>query len=424
MGSIDFKYTGKVQEFIAPKTGSYTLECWGAQGGSYSTSYLGGLGGYSKGTINLTKGTKLFIYVGGQPDTNTSTSASSSYKVEGGFNGGGSSKTYSYSGTTTIGQGGGGATDIRIGTNSFYARVIVAGGGAGSTSRSDCSSYCGGGITSGAYNSTYQATQTSAGSKGSFGQGANATGSYNYKYGAGGGGGGWYGGGVNTSVSDSDTTRCSQVGGGSGYVYTSSTKSSYPSGCLLNDSHLLTDAQTIAGNSSMPNKNNTNTTVTGNSGHGMVRITQIKTNPPVYVKIDGQWRKGIAYVKVNGTWKEATGINVKANGTWKADGNEPNIPTTCPTMVSGSTYTLVNFEDDCEIMDSYKDEAKTITLTIPTLPNIVKQVESASFTFTVSTDDNFGELYTYTRVVRNGATVYTIHSGKIGLYGSFGGIFT
>lgn len=316
MGFIDFQYTGAVQTFTVPKNGAYTLECWGGQGGSYSTSYLGGLGGYSKGTINLNKGDILYIYVGGQPATNSS--SSSNNPAYGGFNGGGSSKTYYYSSTYTIGQGGGGATDIRVGTDSLYARVIVAGGGAGATSRSNVQSYCGGGSSSGAYSSTYQATQTSAGSNGSFGQGANATGSYNYKYGAGGGGGGWYGGGVNTSVSDSSTSYCSQVGGGSGYVYTSSTKSSYPSGCLLNDSHLLTDAQTIAGNSSIPNKEIGGSSVTGNSGHGMVRITQIKNNPPIYVKVGGQWKEGIAYIKANGTWKEATGFNVKANGTWKS----------------------------------------------------------------------------------------------------------
>ena len=39
-------------------------------------------------------------------------------------------------------------------------------------------------------------------------------------------------------------------GGGSGYVYTSSTAKNYPSGCLLNSSYCLTDAQTIAGNNS------------------------------------------------------------------------------------------------------------------------------------------------------------------------------
>lgn len=318
MGFIDFQYTGAVQTFTIPKNGAYTLECWGGQGGSYSTSYLGGLGGYSKGTINLNKGDILYIYVGGQPATNSS--SSSNNPAYGGFNGGGSSKTYYYSSTYTIGQGGGGATDIRVGTDSLYARVIVAGGGAGATSRSNVQSYCGGGSSSGAYSSTYQATQTSAGSNGSFGQGANATGSYNYKYGAGGGGGGWYGGGVNTSVSDSSTSYCSQVGGGSGYVYTSSTKSSYPSGCLLNDSHLLTDAQTIAGTSSMPNKEYGGSSVIGNSGNGMVRITgkAIGSVPLLYVKVGGQWKEGVAYVKANGTWKEATDFNVKVNGTWKS----------------------------------------------------------------------------------------------------------
>ncbi|MCL2355099.1 MAG: glycine rich domain-containing protein, partial [Oscillospiraceae bacterium] len=44
----------------------------------------------------------------------------------GGFNGGGHGGAFSYSEPT---GGGGGASDIRIGTNSLFARVIVAGGG-------------------------------------------------------------------------------------------------------------------------------------------------------------------------------------------------------------------------------------------------------------------------------------------------------
>lgn len=45
---------GSVQTFTAPTTDSYTFEVWGAQGGNYDT-YYGGLGGYSKGTVNLEK---------------------------------------------------------------------------------------------------------------------------------------------------------------------------------------------------------------------------------------------------------------------------------------------------------------------------------------------------------------------------------
>ena len=59
-------------------------------------------------------------------------------------------------------------------------------------------------------------------------------------------------------------------GGGSGYVYTSSTASSYPSGCLLNNSHYLTNASTTAGSSSFPST--TSGTETGHSGDGYARV--------------------------------------------------------------------------------------------------------------------------------------------------------
>jgi hypothetical protein len=54
-------------KFVAPETGKYKLEVWGAQGGTYSTSYAsGGKGGYSYGTITLTdKSTTLYVYSGG-----------------------------------------------------------------------------------------------------------------------------------------------------------------------------------------------------------------------------------------------------------------------------------------------------------------------------------------------------------------------
>ena len=85
----------------------------------------------------------MYIYVGGQPATQTSTGATS-----GGFNGGGAgcSRTYNYS---TYGQGGGGASDIRIGQDSLYARVIVAGGGGGSSSEDSLTTKYGGGTSGG-----------------------------------------------------------------------------------------------------------------------------------------------------------------------------------------------------------------------------------------------------------------------------------
>lgn len=282
---MDFNYTGSVQSKTL-KPGTYTLECWGGQGGTYS-SYIGGYGGYSKGTITLTEATTVYISVGG---------AGSSSSTAAGFNGGGTG--------ISSGRGGGGATDVRIGQNSLYSRVIVAGGGggAGVTSANANPCGCGGGEYGGDgyYNDTTgsytigqnrcggSASQTAGGktwstsTQATFGQGGNASG-----YSCGGGGGGWYGGGgAYDSDSDSDGRW---GGGGSGYVYTSSTAKNYPNGCLLNSTHYLTNAQTIAGNTSFTSP--TGSAETGHTGSGFCRITNLNpTQYGLYVKTNSGWK--------------------------------------------------------------------------------------------------------------------------------------
>ncbi|MFD0589097.1 glycine-rich protein [Paenibacillus sp. GCM10027627] len=89
----NFAYTGSMQTFTAPKTGTYTIQAWGAQGGS-ANGDNGGKGGFSTGTINLTAGEVLEVYVGGTTTTGT-----------GGWNGGGSAGSQA--------KGGGGASDVR-----------------------------------------------------------------------------------------------------------------------------------------------------------------------------------------------------------------------------------------------------------------------------------------------------------------------
>lgn len=282
---MDFNYTGSTQSKTL-KPGTYTIECWGGQGGSYN-SYIGGYGGYSKGTITLTKATTVYISVGG---------AGSSSSTAAGFNGGGTG--------ISSGRGGGGATDVRIGQNSLYSRVIVAGGGggAGVTSANANPCGCGGGeyggdgyynnttgsYTTGQNRSGGSASQTaggitwSTGTQATFGQGGNASG-----YSCGGGGGGWYGGGgAYDNDSDSDGRW---GGGGSGYVYTSSTAKNYPNGCLLNSTHYLTNAQTIAGNTSFTSP--TGSAETGHTGSGFCRITNLNpTQYGLYVKTNSGWK--------------------------------------------------------------------------------------------------------------------------------------
>lgn len=292
---LNFNYTGAVQSITLPK-GTYKLECWGAQGGnrsqdSASATVTGsGLGGYSIGTLTLTQLTTCYIYVGGQGGMSSSTG---NVKVEGGFNGGGFA---SHESTGEPGNGGGGATDVRIAQDSLYARVIVAGGGGGSGEDDETGGY-GGGETGGAGSgntSLTQASQTSGGTNSfGFGLGGNT-------YNGGAGGGGWYGGASRYSVSSYSTGSDSEGGGGgSGYVYTSSTAKNYPSGCLLNSSYYLSNAQTIAGNNSFASP--TGSSETGHSGNGYCRITVIECkNTALYTRINNSMKKATAfYFKLN-----------------------------------------------------------------------------------------------------------------------------
>lgn len=292
---LNFDYTGAVQSITLPK-GTYKLECWGAQGGnrsqdSASATVTGsGLGGYSIGILTLTQLTTCYIYVGGQGGMSSSTG---NVKVEGGFNGGGFA---SHESTGEPGNGGGGATDVRIAQDSLYARIIVAGGGGGSGEDNETGGY-GGGETGGAGSgntSLTQASQTSGGTNSfGFGLGGNT-------YNGGAGGGGWYGGASRYSVSSYSTGSDSEGGGGgSGYVYTSSTAKNYPSGCLLNSSYYLTDAQTIAGNTSFTSP--TGSSETGHSGNGYCRITVIECkNTALYTRINNSMKKATAfYFKLN-----------------------------------------------------------------------------------------------------------------------------
>ena len=194
--TTNFSYTGECTTYIAKSDGYYNLEVWGAQGGNYNTTYVGGLGGYSKGIVHLTKGTTLYVCVGGQPQTVTT------------------------------------------------ASVAVPGG--------------------------------------------------------------FYGGGAIASYSDS-TNYDKYTGGGSGYVYTSSTASSYPSGCLLNSNYYLASASTTQGT---------------NTGHGKATITYIGKEITIY-DTSGANEPVLAsnmipvyYDETQETWKKANTNNIDKNNPW------------------------------------------------------------------------------------------------------------
>jgi hypothetical protein len=217
-GILDFSYSGTVQKFIAPITGTYTLETWGASGGGDTNQLNGshkGLGGYSKGNISLTIGQIIYIYIGGQ-----GTPASTSPGIGGGWNGGGNAVTAS---NGSLGYGGGGGTDIRTvnglwdDSTSLASRILVAGGGGGTDDitgellgiTNDGSGGSGGGLIgenariNGAYTVGTGGTQ----SVGTLGKGQDVS----VLTDSGGGGGGYRGGFASNSGGGGG-------GGGSGFI--------------------------------------------------------------------------------------------------------------------------------------------------------------------------------------------------------------
>lgn len=234
-GSQTFSYTGGVQTFIVPPgVTSMDMECWGAQGGANWVNNIN-YGGYSKGTIPVTPGETLTIYVGNQPTT-----------LVGGFNGGGAGDG--------AGRAGGGATDIRKGGNTLNDRVIVAGGGGGAGYWS--SLHVVGGVGGGANMNGGDGHRepnyaTNPGGQGgtlvSSGTGTcinfnvlSMTGGFGFggspaTFGCGcegyGGGGGWYGG--------AGSGNCRGGGGGSGYISPLATNTVATNGVRVGDGQVI-----------------------------------------------------------------------------------------------------------------------------------------------------------------------------------------
>ena len=248
-GSQTFSYTGSVQTFTVPACKQQvTLQVWGAQGDNATIGGTGGLGGYATGTLAVTPGQVLQIYVGGRT----------------GFNGGGHpgpNGSQTSGGTIGLDSGGvgGGASDVRT-TAALNTRVIVAGGGGGgghagvwttcqpggtggaggagggnaggngASSACNCSNGGGNGgqpgtQSAGGAGGTLNPAGCSAsstvmhGNPGSFGLGGNGSTQFSSSSGpggGGGGGGGWYGGGAGSN--GNNTTAGGGGGGGSNYV--------------------------------------------------------------------------------------------------------------------------------------------------------------------------------------------------------------
>jgi hypothetical protein len=206
--TVTCSYTGDVQKWVVPSgitAGRFTVT--GAAGGGAT----GGFGGIVTGTLALTAGQTLYMYVGQAGSTPSLTTT---------FNGGGSGSSYAASG--------GGATDIRTDLT-LANRLVVAGGGGGASNTApgaDAGFTSGANAVSGYSGSTGGSGGTQSaggtggtgavgcgpqnGSNGALGIGGNGA---TASSGGAGGGGGYYGGGGGGSGCNSNPG-----GGGSGYV--------------------------------------------------------------------------------------------------------------------------------------------------------------------------------------------------------------
>jgi uncharacterized repeat protein (TIGR02543 family) len=198
-----YLYTGSAEEWTPPVDGirAYTFEAWGGNGGAnFGSTHAGGLGGYSKGTLNLDDEETLYFYTGA---------------AAGAWNGGGNYGTLSGE-LVNPGGAGGGASSISLSSGAWNdeivlaRRILAAGGGGGA----DYGPGRNGGGLAGGSAAASGGTQTGAGSGngvwGAGGQGGNGD---TYTSG-GGGGGGYYGGGGSPGE-----TLGTGGGGGSGYVF-------------------------------------------------------------------------------------------------------------------------------------------------------------------------------------------------------------
>jgi len=195
-----FSYTGASEQWTVPAgVVSITVTALGAQGGTVGSA-TGGKGGQAKATIPVTPSESLNIYVGGEGTRTLSTTT-------GGFNGGGGVDAYGsgYAGT------GGGASDVRRGTDLSDRLIVAAAGGGGGWESNALKGGYGGGLTGqdAPDHNPYWAeahgkggTQTAGGAAGYYTNNAALPGVFGVggrgkgdNAGGGGGGGGWYGGG-------------------------------------------------------------------------------------------------------------------------------------------------------------------------------------------------------------------------------------
>lgn len=223
-------YTGAVQDFVVP-TGitTVTIEAYGAQGGG-AVAANGGKGARVIGSVAVTPGETLKVYVGGQGAGGHTRAATGNLGQGGGWNGGGNAFSDWHQG-----WGGGGASDIRRGGAALANRVIVAAGGGGASGGVGNIGQGGiGGAPNGATGGNdggRGATTSAGGAAGPLGGGGGAAGNTAGSLGsggrginigerpmAGGGGGGLYGGGGGGNQGGDQHNAGAGGGGGSSLI--------------------------------------------------------------------------------------------------------------------------------------------------------------------------------------------------------------
>ena len=277
---FDFDYTGGEQTFIAPVSGTYKVELWGASGGGYyfnDKDFHGGNGAYVSGLIKLSKYKNLYAYVGQQSGV-----------VSGMCYGSNKNNNFNVSiiGGCAVG---GGATDVRLvkgntwyDFNSLKSRILVSAGGGGGIYEGSAGS--GGGLIG------YDGVGTADDSLYNIGLGATQT-KLKFGYNADGattiGGGGYYVG---------NNGDASNSGGGSSFISghngcdaikeESTADNIIHTGQSIHYSGLyFTDTVMIDGEGykwtdkkeeyvGMPSHSD-NSIITGNTGNGYARITLI-----------------------------------------------------------------------------------------------------------------------------------------------------
>ncbi|HPE14302.1 MAG TPA: glycine-rich protein [Bacilli bacterium] len=368
-----YNYTGGYQKFIAPYTGYYNVELNGASGGSGHTNEVAntryGKGGSIEGKILLTEGETFYVYVGGaggeatdttcsNTEINTDTNTGGTAGYNGGGTGGNDGCTSSNS-ANDAGGGGGGATDIRyfgettpttaelawnssLGLNS---RIMVAGGGGGSTFVNDTTlniyAGSGGGLIGKNAGKHSSETDTNVGKGGTqnsgnaFGIGSAGIYATSTNIGDGGGGAGYYGATGHTTTSE----YVGAGGGGSSFISGYAGVNSITSSSLTNNPRTQTNNTLHYSNKYFID----NEMVSGsNTGNGNAIIAYVGTASPTRVNTS---LNNVRYVKncINGNSEDSYNRWVEFQTIYQGENIAKGL--TATGITNDSTYPISNITD-------------------------------------------------------------------------------